>query len=494
MASQTVQGPRGQGYEEDEPTAIREETEHPSGSWRPALLTALIALAIGVGFAWWLLRDQGQGAGSSSESSDSSRKRASTPVQVVHPHRGGISRTTSQPGIVHAFESADLHAKASGYLRAQIVDIGDTVTRGQVLAEVFDPERQQAVEEAAAAVEQAKAQIDQAEAAVVAAEAEVRAAEAVVQEKKAEVDQNIATRKRTEKEYLRYQELADREVVDARVVDEKQEAFESARAGEAVALAAVASAEGRLAKAEAGIVTAKADVKAARANLLAAEARLSRAEILAGYTDLTSPYNGVVTSRNYHRGDFIREATGGDSPAVLSVARTDLMRVVIYVPDRDVPYLDRGDRAVVRVDALGGEEFEGTVSRYSDMEMAANRSMRAEVDLPNPSGRLKDGMYGMTSILLEAPDEEILTVPSSALVSTSDSGGGAVYVVIGGKASRRDVRLGKDDGLRAEILSGLSTNDMVVYSYSGSIEDGVSVEVGGDAMADAGGNQAGKGS
>ena len=492
MATQTAREPRDRRSRPDESSDTREARGGSDGWWWMPLV-GVVALVLGVGLAWWLLSGDDQSRADQSGGSDSSPKLASTPVKVVHPNRGGLTRTTSQPGVIHAFESADLYAKASGFLRAQVVDIGDPVTRGQVLAEVFDPERQQAVEQAAAAVEQAKAQIDQSEAAILAAKSEVKAARAVVQEKAADVGQYTAARDRAEKEYIRYQELLDRRTVDARVTDEKQEAFRAAQAAVAVAEAAVAGAEGQVIKAEAGVVTAEADLKAARANLLVTQAQRKRAEILAGYTDITSPYDGVVTARNYHRGDFIRDATDRDSPPVLSVAKTDLVRVVIYVPDRDVPYLDRGDRAVVRVDALGGEEFEGTVSRYSDMEMAANRSMRAEVDLPNPSGRLKDGMYGMTSILLNPPDQEILTVPSSALISAGGRGQGAVYVVDGGKASRRDVRVGKDDGLRVEILDGLSTDDSVVYSYSGSIEDGVSVQVGGSSMARDGGSQAGGG-
>ena len=455
-----------------------DEAERPLGRWRRALLMIPLAILAGVGIAWWAGRVTGAASTAKADSSGANHDRdpAATRVRVAHPRRGGIARSTSQPGVIHPFESADLYAKASGFLRGQVVDIGDPVERGQVLAEVFDPERQQAVEEAAAAVAQAEARVDQAEAEVLAAEAEVLAAEAEVDQREAAVGQDTATRRRAEKEYLRYQELSANRVVDERVVDEKQADFESARAGERVALAAVRNSEGRLAKATAQVATAQAGVKTAEADVLAARAQQSRAEILAGYTDLTSPYDGVVTARNYHRGDFIRAATSGEGPPVLSVARTDLMRVVIYVPDTDVPDLDRDDPAVVRVDALHGEEFRGTVSRYSGVEMSASRSMRAEVDLPNPSGRLKAGMYGMTTILLEPPDSNVLVVPSSALAESSEHGEGAVFVVEEGKAHRRPIRVGKDDGRIVEVLSGLEADDAVVISYSGSIEDGVPVE------------------
>jgi hypothetical protein len=81
----------------------------------------------------------------------------------------------------------------------------------------------------------------------------------------------------------------------------------------------------------------------------------------------------------------------------------------------------------VRIDALGNEEFKSTVARFSEMELPTNRTMRAEVDLPNPTGRLREGMYGPVSILLEPPTD-FLTIPSKALHKV-ESGAGAVYVV-----------------------------------------------------------------
>lgn len=396
-------------------------------------------------------------------------------VKVVHPRQGGIARTTTQPGVLHAFEYADLYAKASGYLTAQSVDIGDTVERGQSLAEIYDPERQQEVEQAAAAVQQGKAEVKQAEARVETAEAAASAAAALVEERKAEVGKYVASREYLQKEYVRFIELAQQKAIDQRVADEAEKEYESAIAAEQQAKAAVKTAEADLCKAQAEVATAKANVAAALAQVRLLEARETRANIMVEYLKLLSPYQGVVTKRNYHRGAFIRSADQGSQPPVLSVARTDLMRVVVYVPDRDVPYLDRGDEAVVRVDALPGEEFRGKIARFSEFEDEANRTMRAEIDLPNPSGRLHEGMYGGVTILLEPPSDR-LSVPSSTLHKESESGEGSVFVVRGGQAKLQKVRIGQDNGLVAEIVSGLRVQDLVVASYSGSLEDGEPVE------------------
>ncbi|HET6881180.1 MAG TPA: efflux RND transporter periplasmic adaptor subunit [Pirellulales bacterium] len=378
--------------------------------------------------------------------------------------------------MLHAFEYADLHAKASGYLTAQAVDIGDTVERGQVLAEIYDPEVEQAAEEAAAAVEQAKSEIELAGAKVTAAEADVTAAEALVSQRKAQVGKFTAARKFSEKEYIRYIELTQKRAVDYRLADEKQKNYESSLSAEKEAEAAVKTAEAELQRAMAEVVRAKAAVSAARANLRVREAAQKAAQIMAEYLQLVSPYDGIVTNRNYHRGAFIRSADQGDQPPVLSVAKTDVMRVVVYVRDLDVPYLDRGDEAVVRLDAFRGEEFRGSVARFSAYEDPANRTMRAEIDLPNPTGRLREGMYGPVTILLEPPTDH-LTIPSGTLHERTEQGEGTVFVVRDRVAYETRIRVGRDDGIRAEVTDGLSEDDTVVLSYSGSLEDGEPVEV-----------------
>src|SRR5262249_49180920 len=159
--------------------------------------------------------------------------------------------------------------------------------------------------------------------------------------------------------------------------------YESASAAEAAARAAIVTARAKVAAAEARIQQALADQKAAEANVKIAAAKLKKAEALVGYTRIASPYTGVVTRRNFHVGDFIRSAVEGGNVPLLTVARTDVMRVVTKVADPDVPYLDVGDPAVVTVNALPGVKFHGKVARFSHAEDPTERTMRTEIDLKN---------------------------------------------------------------------------------------------------------------
>lgn len=486
-------------------------TARRSGWWKWALsIVVAVALGAGVAYGWTKSKanaddrsqrrersedganDQAGGSpsdssgpskGDSENSSGGSRAAGRLPVKVAHPKKGGLARTTTQPGVLHAFEYADLFSKASGYLTFQVVDIGDTVERGQTLAEIYDPERQQEAEEAAAAVEEAKAQTQQAEARVTAGQAAVTAAKAMLTQRKAEVARYTANREYREKEYVRYIDLTQQRAIDFRVSDEKQKEYEASLGAEKEATAAVATAEAELAEKIADVVSLKATVASTWANVRSLEARERRANIMVEYLTITSPYKGVVTRRFYHRGAFVRAAGQTNDTPLLSVARTDRMRVVVYLRDRDVAYLDRGDEAVIHIDALDGEEFHGTVARYSEYLDPANRTMRAEIDLDNPTGRLREGMYGAVTILLERPSDH-LTIPSGALAERSEGGEGSVFVVHGHRADKTTVRVGRDNGLQAEILEGLTPDDAVVVSYSGSLEDGEPVDadtIGGDS-------------
>ena len=91
---------------------------------------------------------------------------------MVRPKLGGIPRTIQQPASIHAFESVDLYAMVSGYLKTQVVDIGSRIKKGEVLAEINVPRDAKAVEEAASLVEQAQAQVVQAEAQIKVAQAQ----------------------------------------------------------------------------------------------------------------------------------------------------------------------------------------------------------------------------------------------------------------------------------------------------------------------------------
>lgn len=415
-------------------------------------------------------------AGTSASGETASPGEPGVRVEVVHPERGGLTRTSSQIGSVHPFQQADLYAKVSGYLKWQEVDIGSKVKKGETLAEIDAPEVVKEADRAAAALNQAKAAVEQARARVETSKADVKAAEAAVAKAKAQIGSYVSRRKYREKELARYRDLFRRQAVPQQVVDEYEDHYETTVAEERSAEAELASTKAQLEAMRAKVDQAKADLAEAQSNVDVAAETLAKDKVLVDYTKIRSPYDGVITVRNFFMGDFIRSAAEGNERPILTTARTDKMRVVTYVPDRDVPYTDVGDKAVVTLDALPGISFEGTVSRFSHSEEAQSRTMRTEIDLENAKGLLREGMYGIATIVLEK-DTSSLTVPSGALVGKTENGQSSVYVVRDGKAREIPVTVGTDNGIRVEILKGLKPEDEVIVNKAAVSPDApVSVE------------------
>jgi RND family efflux transporter MFP subunit len=196
------------------------------------------------------------------------------------------------------------------------------------------------------------------------------------------------------------------------------------------------------------------------------------------FATIRSPYDGYITQRSMLPGDLVRAANGGaDSVPLLTVELTDKMRVVVYIPDRDVPYCDVGDPATVEIDALPGKKFEAKVSRIGRSEDPQTKLMRVEIDVPNPEGEIRQGMYGWVTIMLDQQSDQ-LSIPSSCLVGKTHEGQGTVYVVRDGRAARVPVKIGRDNGRLVAIRDGLTEKDQVVVHAPPALHDGTAVTVG----------------
>jgi RND family efflux transporter MFP subunit len=448
----------------------------PSRPSKPRLSLVALAMALIVvlgGVGWWATRARSVSPGAPVGHPETPAAFALR-VEVAKPQKGGLGRTVVQPGVVHSFNKAELYAKVSGYLVRQRVDIGDFVKKGQLLAEIDIPELFKSAAQAKAALEQSRAHVKQAEAHVLTAEADNKSAAAQVQQAEADIARYTANRIYRKKELERITALAQRQAVAVELVDEQQKEFEAAVASERAAEAALATARAALDAAVARVASAKADLNETRADVDASQADLDKAEVMLDYTRIVSPYDGVISLRSFHDGDFIRSAVEGGNVPLLAVKRNDLMRIVILVPDLDVPYVKQGNPVTLEVDALPGRIFEGKVARFANAENE-QKLMRTEVDQPNPDNLLRDGMYGTATIHLQPPSTH-LRIPSAALIEQDGEGHGAVYVVRDGKAHYVQINVDADNGREVEVVKGLSPNDSVIVRYHGTLTEGLPVQ------------------
>lgn len=260
------------------------------------------------------------------------------------------------------------------------------------------------------------------------------------------------------------------------MVDEREDDFLAAQAAQDAARAAVDSAKADEAAAEAKLSESQADVLQAQATIGVCQAALDRAQVFVDFAEIRSPYDGVITERSFFPGDFIRAADGNVGLPLLAIEKTDVMRVVVQVPDRDAPFTGPGDRATFEASTLPGLQFEGKVSRVSDAQDVGTRTMRVEVDLPNDAGLLRDGIYGKATIHLWSASPP-LKLPASCLIDKPANGKAAVYVVRDGLAHRRNVYLVYTDERDVEVLSGIRSDDDVVEEHLQPLVDGAAVRV-----------------
>ena len=447
----------------------------------PFGMAAVAIVVVGAAAGGWYYYTKGHSpaaeTGEASRTATHAGAAAGQPVAVktTRLSKGGLTRTSTQIGSVHPYETADLYAKVSGYLAELHVNYGDRVKKGQVLAVIDDPEIVADAEKAEADLRQAKAAVSQAEAFLEVTHADRDAATSAVQQMTAEVERYTSMAHYHAKKFERYKKLVQNKAVPQEIADEEEESYESARSNEHAAQQAVLKSKADLIAANARIKKADADLEEAKANVAVAEAKQARAEAIRAYTKIHSPYDGVVTKRDFFRGAFIRSAAEGGVVPLLTVARTDEVYVVTEVPDRDVPYTDVGDEVEITLDALGDQVLKGKVSRFADAEDPTSRTMHTEIDLPNPDNKIRPGMYGVAKIILDTSTKSS-TLPASSLAGESKGGKADVFVIQDGKAKKKPVQIGADDGIRVEILSGLDPNDQVIANPS-AVSDGLPVAV-----------------
>lgn len=394
-------------------------------------------------------------------------------VTVAEPARKTLRLECVQPGQIEAFEHTPLFAKLPAYVQKLHVDIGDRVQADQILVDLSIPELKDELRQKEAALVQAQAEIEQAVATVRAAEAAVGTAQAKIRETEAGKIRAEADRTRWKSQYARISGLVAGGSIDRKLEDETQNSLKAAEAACGEAGAKVESAKAALVETQAGVAKAKAGEAVARARQGNAQADLSRVQALLQYTQIRAPYAGVVTERNVDRGDFVQPANASTAKPLLAVARTETVRIFVDVNEMQSPLVEAGRAGYVRVQALPDQLVEGKVARTSWI-LGANRTLRTELDLPNPNGLLRPGMYAMAYILLQERVNACV-LPLSAIVREGKQA--FCWVAKGGQANRVPITLGLQVANEVEVVSGLNGDELVVQSPSGSLQEGCPVEV-----------------
>lgn len=221
-----------------------------------------------------------------------------------------------------------------------------------------------------------------------------------------------------------------------------------------------------------------------------AKATVQRLQDQLGYSRVIAPFDGIVTRRNIDIGTLID--AGGGSRVLFTMAKSDPLRVHIYVPQGYSTQIKTGDKVGITLTEIPGKIFEGSIARTAGAIDTLTRTLQVVVDLPNPNGELLPGAYVQVAVKANGSGTGALTIPSNALLFRPE--GTRVAIVNDGKVHLQPVVIGRELGVDVELASGVKAQDKLIINPSDSLSEGdaVSVIVPKDAKP-AGSNTASKG-
>ena len=358
-------------------------------------------------------------------------------VSVVPATEERLVRAIAVTGTLAAEEQVTLSLKVTGRLQDLHVDLGSRVARGQVLARLTPTDFTLRVSQAEAALQQARARLGL----PVQGDGEVVDAEqtSIVRSAKALLDEAQLTR-------ARMATFVERGISAKATLD---------------------SADAALKVAESRYQDALEEVRNRQAVLEQRRTELELARQALRDASLVSPLEGVVRERHATPGQYL--AAG--SP-VVTIVRMHPLRLRVAVPERDAHEVRVDQEVQVTVEGAA-TRHPGRVARVSPAIDEASRSLMIEAEIPNADGQLRPGAFANASIVFSSADPAII-VPSTALVTFA--GVEKVLTVKDGKVVEKRVTVGRREGNRLEIVTGLAVGDPVI-AQPGNLVEGTPVRV-----------------
>ncbi len=375
-------------------------------------------------------------------------------VRTIIAKSADHTESINLPGNIGAIQYTTIYARVDGYLKSRLVDIGDSVKKGQLIAEIDTPTIDEELDQARADLLEAKAAYDNAIAQVKEDNAKVATAQADVEKAKANVQYATITAKR-------WQDMCIRGSVSQQSRDEKIRSLDAQNAD-------LSAQQANLKAAQAQVEVGKAEVKQAASAVLAKTAAVKRLEAEQGFQKVMAPFDGVITLRKVDPGALITKGSSSSNLELYQMAKIDALRIYISVPQRIARYMKPGMLADVLVPEYPERKFVGTVTNVSGALDPNTRTRQTEIKIDNPDHALLPGMYAEVKVTT-VREEPWIRVPGTTIVTRTD--GMYVVVVRDGKAHYQPVGIGRDFGEEVEIKTGLNGGEHVVISPSDDLRN-----------------------
>jgi multidrug efflux pump subunit AcrA (membrane-fusion protein) len=387
-----------------------------------------------------------------SKKEEESETKSVAPVQVAPVTREAIRRIVTADGVLYPADQAAVTPKISAPVEKFLVNRGDHVTQGQLLAVLES-------RDLAGAAAEGKSQVDQAEASYrvttgASLPEEIIKSQGEVQATRQAVD---ATQKLVESR----QKLLTEGAIARRLVDEAQVAYAQARVQMQTAQEHLRTLEG---------VAKEGQTKGAAAQVDAAKGHYQAVEAQLGYSQIRSPINGVVADRPLYAGEMASAGT----PLITVV---DISRVVARanVPLDQAGYVKVGDPATVAL-SDGSPPVPGKVTVVSPATDPGSTTVQVWVLADNPGDRLRPGT-AVRVVVVTATLRDAVVVPVTALLPSSEGGAAVMSVGSDMVAHQKAVKTGVREGGKVQVLEGVSVGEQVVITGGVGLEDGAKVRI-----------------
>lgn len=207
---------------------------------------------------------------------------------------------------------------------------------------------------------------------------------------------------------------------------------------------------------------ASTQVRVLEANLRTARINLERSEVRA-------PVGGVIDSLQQEESEFV------DAGFPLArIVQVDRVKVVVGLPERDVPFFRRGGRVEVRLDALPDRRFEGVIHTISTTASPGTRTFRTQIEIPNDDGEIRPGMIARVNLVRQEFPDSFL-IPINAVLPLDDRH--VVYVEEEGAAQLREISVGLLQGAQVQVVSGLRDGERLIVTGQRDVRPGEGVAV-----------------
>jgi RND family efflux transporter MFP subunit len=420
-----------------------DKVRRPHIVWVLLVLMAGCCVAGGMFFLGWMPLEKRHSA---LEKEAEEVKTAQPKVSVVTPKRAAGTNEIVLPGEIQAVRETAIYARTSGYLKKWFFDIGDHVDVKQTLAEIDSPEIDMQLLHAQAMQQQAEASVIQSKAAL--------------EQSKAQLVNAQSSEELAALTMKRYEGVRGKDIVSELEISEKEAALKVAKAVTVAAKAAIGAAE--------------ANINASLANVNAAKAEVRRLDVLKSFEQVTAPFEGTITARTTEVGSLVTQGSGAGAQPLFHIAATNPVRIYIDVPQAYAPAIKDGQVVNLFVREFPNAKYTGEITRTSRSIEQSSRTLRAEVQIPNASGELLNGMYAQVKLSVVRPTPP-LVLPNSALIVNAQ--GTQVALVRDGRVHFQPIVIEGDYGATFGVSAGLSDDDKVIANPSERLTEGLPVQV-----------------